>query len=111
MKIRVVAINLNKLIDRKIIWGLFLAIACLFGSYVYLINSSVFNIAERKTNEEKIVVLEAEVSILEAGYLAKLGEINMDYISRLGFVDSAKNTTYAVVGNSTIGLLSVKNEI
>ncbi len=106
--------NKNTLIKKLptgIFWFLVVAIVFSSGLYVYLINDSVSNIALRKNNENKMSEMEAEVSFLESSYLDKLGEVNMDYAIKLGFVDASKSTTYAVLDQSATGLVAVKNEI
>jgi len=95
----------------RIFWSLIVAIFFLAGFYVYLINDSVSKIALRNKNEEQANEMEVEVSALESSYLAKLGEVNMQYANQLGFIDASKSTTYAVLNQSTASLVAVKNEI
>lgn len=79
--------------------------------YVYLINDSVFSVAARKSNEEKIAALEAEIASLESSYMAEAGKIDMKLASSLGFVDSSKETTYAYLSLPAVSLLTAQNEI
>ncbi|MCX6714006.1 MAG: hypothetical protein NTV48_02785 [Candidatus Vogelbacteria bacterium] len=95
----------------RVFWSLIVAVVFFAGLYVYLIDDSVSKIALRNGNEQQAGEMEVSVSTLESSYLAKLGEVNMDYASRLGFIDASKSTTYAVLNQSTVGLVAVKNEI
>jgi len=95
----------------RVFWSLIVAIVFFAGFYVYSINDSVSKIALRNKNEQRANEMEVAVSALESSYLAKLGEVNMEYATKLGFIDASKSTTYAVLNQSTVGLVAVKNEI
>ena len=95
----------------RVFWFLLVAVVFSASLYVYLINDSVSKIALRNENEQQANEMEVEVSVLESSYLAKLGEVNMEYATKLGFIDASKSTTYAVLNQSTVGLVAVKNEI
>lgn len=68
----------------------------LAGAYVYLVKSSVFAVAERRDNEEKISQLEADVSTLEANYLARANTITLELAKELGFIDATGKASFAV---------------
>lgn len=99
------------LVDTRLWWSLAVLAIVLSFFYVYLVNNSVFNIAARKNNEEKIASLEAQVATLESSYMAESGQINLQMAGALGFVDSSKETNYAVLNHSAVSQLSLSNEI
>ncbi len=66
-------------------WGFCGVIILLIVSYLYLINSSVFNIMERREAEEKIGTLGTEVALLESKYIELSSDIDMDLAQQLGF--------------------------
>ena len=82
----------------------------LIGAYLYLLNSSVFAVANRRDLNEKVVELEAEVSTMEANYLGQISNVNLDLAKKLGFVDAIGRTGFASK-NQPLGLLAVNNEI
>lgn len=72
-------------------------------TYVYLVKSSVFAVAERRDNEEKISQLEADISILEADYMARTSNITLELAKSLGFIDATGKATF-VVRDRPVGL-------
>lgn len=66
------------------------------GAYVYLVKSSVFAVAERRDNEEKISQLEADVSTLEADYMARANTITLELAKSLNFFDATGKASFAV---------------
>lgn len=96
--------------ENKIKWTLWLTLFALTGTYFFLVNSSIFAVAGRQDNEEKISQLEATVSALEADYLSRLGQIDLDYALTLGYVDAANQANY-VVASRPFGLLAINDEI
>jgi len=97
----------------KRLFNMFLVVAVLLlGSYLYLVNESVFNIVARKQAEEKIGQLGTSVAILEAEYLALAGqEITPSFARSLGFRDVSAEQAYAVSTNQTVTLSLVSNEL
>ena len=71
-------------------------ILALTGTYVYLVKSSVFAVAERRDNEEKISQLEAEVSTLETDYLARSSQVTLELAKSLGYVDATSQAGFAI---------------
>jgi hypothetical protein len=69
----------------KILVSLLLII---FFVYVYFIGSITFNVLARRSLENNLKVLGAEVSQLEIAYLNKTNEINKNYVLSLGFVEN-----------------------
>lgn len=72
------------------------AILVLAGTYVYLVKSSVFAVAERRDNEEKISQLEADVSTLEADYMARSNNVTLELARSLGFLDATGKASFAI---------------
>ncbi len=90
-----------------------LAIFCvaLSFSYVYLLNYSISNTAERKKIEEDATALEVEVAALESDYLAKLGSISLAYAEELGFIDAEGRSSHVSISRSSVSLAPLSNEI
>lgn len=82
--------------ENKIKWGMIVMLVILAGTYLYLLNSSVFTVADRRDNEEKIVDLEAKVFTLEADYLGRLSVVNLDFAKQLGFIEATGNIGFAL---------------
>ena len=68
----------------------------LTGTYVYLVKSSVFAVADRRDNEEKISQLEVGVSTLEADYLTRSNNITLELAKSLGFLDATAKASFAI---------------
>ncbi|MFA5022724.1 MAG: hypothetical protein WC385_00235 [Candidatus Paceibacterota bacterium] len=71
-------------------------ILALAGAYVYFVNTSVFAVAERRDNEEKISQLEADVSQLEADYMARSNNVTLELAKSLGFLDATGKAGFAI---------------
>jgi sulfur transfer complex TusBCD TusB component (DsrH family) len=84
------------MLGRKLKLILIVAILALTGTYVYLVKSSVFAVAERRDNEEKISQLEADVSTLEADYMARANLVTLELAQSLGFVDATGKAGFAI---------------
>ena len=93
----------------KIKWTLIITSCFLVVAYLYLLNSSVFAVAERRDNREEISQLEAEVSTLEALYVDQLSGINLALAEELGFVEATGQAVF-VVRTRPLGYLTVNNE-
>jgi len=91
------------LFGKKIKLIIIILILALTGGYVYLVKSSVFAVAERRDNEEKISQLEAEVSMLEADYLARSSQVTLELAKSLGYFDATGQTGFALK-NRPVGL-------
>jgi len=77
----------------------------LAGTYVYLVKSSVFAVADRRDNEEKISQLEADISTLEADYLARSNNVTLESAKSLGFLDATDRANF-VIKNRPVGFAS-----
>ena len=82
-----------------------LLILVLAGVYVYLVKSSVFAVADRRDNEEKISELEADVSALEADYMTRANNVTMELAKSLGFLDATGKASFAIK-DRPVGLAS-----
>ncbi len=89
---------------KKIRLIMIVSILALTGAYVYLVKSSVFAVAERRDNEEKISQLEAEVSTLEADYLMLVSNVTLELAKSLGFIDATGQAGFAIK-NRPVGLI------
>jgi cell division protein FtsL len=78
-------------------------ILVLAGTYVYLVKSSVFSVAERNDNEEKISQLEADVSTLEADYMTRSNNVTLELARSLGFLDATGKAGFALK-NRPVGM-------
>jgi len=78
-------------------------ILVLAGGYVYLVKSSVFAVAERRDNEEKISQIEADVSTLEADYMARSNSVTLELALAQGFVDATGKASFAIK-NRPVGM-------
>ena len=96
--------------ENKTKWILITSLVLLAGAYIYFLNNSIFSVAERRDNEEKIAQLDAEVSVLEANYLGVMSTINLELVKKLGYVDAGGNASFATL-NQPLGLLATNNEI
>ena len=96
--------------ENKIKWGLIIGLVALAGTYIYLLNDSVFAVANRSESAEKIADLNADVSSLEVSYLGQITAVNLDLVGKLGFVDAIGSTGFAVKSQPA-NLLAINNEI
>ncbi|MBU4480444.1 hypothetical protein KKG48_03325 [Patescibacteria group bacterium] len=78
-------INNISYFERKLFW-VFLAFLVSFAIlYGYFVNQTILNIVERKGMEDKIVVLESEISEFEFDYITLKNNTNLDYAYSVGF--------------------------
>lgn len=75
------------------------------GGYVFLVKSSVFAVAERQGNEERISQLEADVSTLEADYMTRSNNVTLELAKTLGFFDATDKASFAIK-DRPVGLAS-----
>lgn len=94
--------------ENKAKWILIAGLILAAGSYVYLLSSSVSSGVGRSDNEEKIVQLEAQVSVLEANYLGEMSHINLELVKELGYVDALGSASFAT-RNQPLNLLASNN--
>lgn len=74
--------------------GLLVVFLLLGLAYIYLVNTSVFLVNERRHNEEAIGAIEATLAVSETDYLAKMSTIDKPLALSLGFVDAPKDSTF-----------------
>lgn len=81
------------------------ALVLSIGSYVYLVNKTVRNIAQRQNNQSSIVSLSNDIARLESVYMTEKHAISIDQAKAMGFIElSAADATF--IGKNTIGKLS-----
>lgn len=111
MNTRTKAIALTN-IEKNLFYLFLFGTVLLLGSYLYLWQSSVWNIVARNRAEQQIGELTTRVATLEADYLALASrQINADFARSLGFRDITAEQNYAVKANQTITLSLSANEI
>lgn len=69
-------------------------VVCLLGAYVYLVNSSVFNIVAREEAMERGSVYATELSVLESRYIELSGNITLPLAYTLGFSDASNKSAF-----------------
>lgn len=77
----------------KIFWYLVLGICLVFASYVYFVNKTVHNVANRQKAEVEISKLTSELGELEFKSISMRNKISQEYAYSLGFRD-VKNQQY-----------------
>jgi hypothetical protein len=80
-------INTQKILFRILIASSIL----LFGVYIYLVGSIIFNVIARKSLDKTVIVLKSEVNQLELSYLKTVSSIDKEYAKTQGFVDTHQN--------------------
>jgi hypothetical protein len=80
-------INTQKILFRILIASSIL----LFGVYIYLVGSIIFNVIARKSLDKTVIVLKSEVNQLELSYLKTVSSIDKEYAKTQGFVDTQQN--------------------
>ncbi len=78
--------------------------------YIYLVNSSIFNVVARKESEELISLTETEITGLVSRYMQLSNSITLDLATERGFVEAPAGVTLAVVARPTVAFTS-NNEI
>ncbi len=73
--------------ERKIFWVFFAFLVIFAILYGYFVNQTILNIVERRGMENKIVILESEISEFEFDYISLKNNINLDYAYSVGFKD------------------------
>lgn len=97
--------NIDNL-EAKLMWLLGLSVIMMGLSYVYLINDSIFHVAARKEAEEKIAVVETEITSLVSDYMAISATINNKQAESLGFVDAGHNMHFVTAKSDSALTLS-----
>lgn len=69
-------------------WSLFAFVLMLGVLYLYFMNFAVLKTAERNINIKKITQVKRGTQGLEAEYIGRLEEFDVDYAKSIGFVES-----------------------
>ncbi|MBU1557556.1 hypothetical protein KKC45_01185, partial [Patescibacteria group bacterium] len=72
---------------KKIFWIVVVLLFLLAMSYAFFVNKTILNIVERENLEEKIVVLNSQISELESDCMTLKNNITIDYAYLSGFYD------------------------
>ncbi len=97
--------NIHNL-EQKLVWVLGAAVLLLGLSYLYLINDSIFHVAARKDAEEKIAVVETEITTLVSDYMAISATIDKKRAELLGFQDAGSAMHFVATKADTALTLS-----
>jgi len=90
---------------------LFFAVFLCF-SYIYMVNSLVFDAVTKQRNDREILRLTAEIGLLENAYFKKNSEINIDMARSLGFKDDFSKVHFSSENTRMTGNVSLlDNEI
>ncbi len=93
-------LNLRELTDaylaweRILLWTLAAAVLLLGSLYVFLVASSISNIAVLEEGESNISQLESEIASLEAEYMALSSDITLAKALERGFVETASGGVF-----------------
>lgn len=95
----------NNDIEKRILKALLLSFAVLSLFYVLFVGNMIFNIVERRNIENTARAVSNEVMDLEAEYLAKAGNLDLNLAYSLGFkeVDPSYATRPSSLGLSANG--------
>lgn len=93
-------------LEQKLIWVFGAAVLLLGLSYLYLINDSIFHVAARKDAEEKIAVVETEITTLVSDYMAISATIDEKRAEALGFKEAGSNMHFVATKADTALTLS-----
>jgi hypothetical protein len=97
-------------IEQKIIGLLILILVSQALLYIYLVNSSIFNVVARKEQEEMISLTETEITGLVSEYMALSEKITLELAYERGFVDAPAKGVFAKVVPNTLTLSLLDNE-
>ena len=87
--------TLNTLYTRqRLFWRCSAIAVSLLASYLYLVNSTVFNLVAREQLLATLSQTGNQVVALESEYLALSGSVTMERARALGFHDAADNTIF-----------------
>lgn len=107
MNIAIKKIN-TTLFSQTAFWTIVCGIILLVMSYIYFVNSIVWNVASRQQVERKLSDLTAQMSTLEATYVSLTSNISIDNAYNLGFKDISSDQTTFVKRSATLGALSMR---
>ncbi|MEX0919006.1 MAG: hypothetical protein WDZ85_03560 [Candidatus Paceibacterota bacterium] len=97
------ALHFNNL-EIKLFWLSLFLIGALIFSYIYLVNSSMINVARREQLEEEISLRRNDITNLVADYMTNRSAIGFNEALALGFADAAGRNTFAVRGEKSVTL-------
>ena len=83
----------------------FFAVLAVLGIlYLYLIQSSVVSVMDRRSLEHRASQLESELATLESSYVNLIGAITLFDAYTRGFVDASSATGYALTQTPSTGV-------
>jgi hypothetical protein len=94
-------------LETRLVWILGATSVFLVIMYIYLVNSTVFNIMAVREGGDQISALSSEVSELESAYINQTATVDMTLAHSLGF-NETKSTETAYAGTSQSGSLSLR---
>ncbi len=94
--------------EKIIIAGLIALSVVLSIFYVYMVNSSIFNVIARKEAEEMITVTETEISGLVSEYMRLSQAINIDMAYEMSFIEIPEGAIVAVEMNNIDTAVSIR---
>lgn len=104
------SLHLNNL-EHKLFWLLLVMISLVSFFYIYLINSSIINLALREDYEEEMSYTQTEVTDLVSEYMSLTNQLDYEQVLAFGFVDDASQVTFAVRGEPAVILTLGTDEI
>lgn len=94
----------TKTLPSSLFMTLFIVLAVLGVLYLYLIQSSVVSVIERRSFEHRAAELESELATLESSYVRLIGTITLSDAYARGFVDASSATGYALTQTPPTGV-------
>lgn len=88
----------------SLFFSLCAALIVLASFYLYLIQSSVVSVIERRSYEARAAQLESQLATLESSYVSLIGTITLTDASLRGFVDVSKETAYVFTKTPVSGV-------
>src|SRR3989344_3893762 len=92
---------------KKIFWYLFFVVLAAVVLYGYLVNKTVYNVAEREKIESEIGSINSKLSELEFKFISMKNNISPEFAYSLGFKDVKKQEF--VSRTAELSGLSLKN--
>jgi len=105
--------NIRYFENRKLSNAAFIIFVVFCFSYLYFLKSSVVYVVLRERIFNETLVMQTEVSKLEAEYIKIRNNINMESAVKLGFVEDFNNINFANIDSGLVkgGLSFLGNEI
>lgn len=108
MNIAIRKIN-TTLFSPKAFWFMIVGIILLVLTYIYLVNSIVWNVSLRQQTEKRLADLTAQLSTMESTYVSLTSKINIENAYNLGFKDISSDQTEFVKRSATLGTLGERH--